>query len=68
LFIQRFSYSLTVAMMPGCFLEALILDFRKKRKLGARRIQNELKRLHDISLSLAATHEVLRRNKVKPLL
>jgi transposase len=49
-------------------LEALILDFRKKRKLGARRIQNELKCLHDISLSLATIHKVLHRNKVKPLL
>ncbi len=49
-------------------LEALILGFRSKRKLGARRIQNELKRLHGISLSLAAIHKVLHRNKVKPLL
>jgi len=49
-------------------LEALILDLRKKRKLGARRIQNELKRLHSISLSLATIHKVLYRNKVKPLL
>jgi transposase len=49
-------------------LEALILDFRKKRKLGAMRIQNELKRLHDTALSLATIHKVLHRNKVKPLL
>ena len=48
-------------------IEALILDIRKKRKLGARRIQNELKRLHSISLSLASIHKVLSRNKVKPL-
>ena len=49
-------------------IEALILDFRKKRKLGARRIQNELKRLYDISLSLATIHKILCRNNVKPLL
>jgi len=49
-------------------IETLVLDFRKKRKLGARRIQNELKRLYSISLSLATIHKVLCRNKVKPLL
>ena len=46
----------------------LILQLRNKRKLGARRIQNELKRLHSISLSLASVHKVLLRNKVKPLI
>ena len=49
-------------------LQALILNIRKKRKLGARRIQNELKRLHQISLSLATIHKVLNRNNVKPIL
>ena len=48
-------------------IEKLILQLRKKRKLGARRIQNELKRLHSISLSLASIHKALSRNKVKPL-
>ena len=48
-------------------IEKLILDIRKKRKLGARRIQNELKRLHSISLSLASIHKILARNHVKPL-
>jgi transposase InsO family protein len=48
-------------------IEKLILQLRKKRKLGARRIQNELKRLYSISLSLASIHKVLSRNKVKPL-
>jgi len=48
-------------------IEAVILDIRKKRKLGARRIQNELKRLHSTSLSLASIHKVLSRNEVKPL-
>jgi len=49
-------------------IETLVLDFRKKRKLGARRIQNELKRLHGIALSLATIQKVLCRNNVKPLL
>jgi len=48
-------------------IEKLILQLRKKRELGTRRIQNELKRLHSISLSLASVHKVLSRNKVKPL-
>lgn len=48
-------------------IENLILDIRKKRKLGARRIQNELKRLHSVSLSLASIHKVLSRNGVRPL-
>jgi len=47
--------------------EQWILELRKKRKLGARRIQNELKRLHECSLSLATIHKVLIRNNVKPL-
>lgn len=38
----------------------LISDLRQ-RKLGHRRIQNELKRLHDISFSTATIHEVLER-------
>lgn len=48
-------------------IESLILDIRKKRKLGARRIQSELKRLYSMSLSLASIHKVLSRNKVRPL-
>lgn len=47
--------------------ETWILTLREERKLGARRIQNELKRLHDLSLSLATIHKVLRRHGVKPL-
>ncbi len=34
-------------------IEGLILDLRKSRNLGARRLQSELLRLHNISLSLA---------------
>ncbi len=47
--------------------EELILQLRRDRGLGARRIQNELRRLHEISLSLATVHRVLVRNEVKPL-
>ena len=47
--------------------EALILTLRIERNLGARRIQSELKRLHEISLSVASIHKVLCRHRVKPL-
>ena len=46
--------------------EQWILSLRSKRKLGARRIQNELFRHHECSLSLASIHKVLVRNDVKP--
>jgi len=48
-------------------IEKLILEIRRLRNLGARRIQSELKRLHDISLSLASIHKVLTRHSVKPV-
>jgi transposase InsO family protein len=48
-------------------IKELILDLRKNRRLGVKRIRSELYRLHDISLSLAAIHKVLQRNHVKPL-
>lgn len=47
--------------------EKWILDLRRTRKLGARRIQTELKRLHELSLSLATIHKVLTRNNVQPI-
>lgn len=47
--------------------EQLILSLRQSRKLGARRLQSELVRLHGLSLSLATIHKVLFRNEVKPL-
>lgn len=47
--------------------EQLVLLLRQENNLGARRIQNELKRQHQLSLSLAAIHKILVRNKVKPL-
>jgi hypothetical protein len=40
--------------------ENLIINLRKERNLGARRIQSELKRLHDISFSTATIHKVLK--------
>lgn len=46
--------------------EAWILELRK-RSLGARRIQNELQRLHSCSLLLATIHKILSRHQVKPL-
>jgi transposase InsO family protein len=48
-------------------IENWILELRKKRKLGTRRIQNELRRNHDCSLSLATIHKVLKKHNVKPL-
>lgn len=44
--------------------EQLILQLRKERKLGARRIQSELKRLHNISFSTATIHKVLKKYNV----
>jgi transposase-like protein len=46
---------------------ALILNLRVDRKLGARRIQNELRRHHDLSLSLDSIHKVLVTSQVPPL-
>jgi len=48
-------------------IQELILSLRRTRKLGARRIQSELRRLHATMLSLATIHKVLVRNQVKPL-
>lgn len=47
--------------------QQLILKLRKTRNLGARRIQSELKRLHEVSLSLATIHKVLLKYQVKPI-
>ena len=47
--------------------ETIILNLRKKRKLGARRIQSELIRNHELSLSLATIHKILTRHDIKPL-
>jgi transposase InsO family protein len=45
--------------------EALILELRGSRNLGARRLQSELLRLHEISL--ASIHKVLTKHNVKPV-
>lgn len=47
--------------------ELHILELRRTRNLGARRIQSELRRHFDISLALATIHKVLSRHGVKPL-
>jgi transposase InsO family protein len=47
--------------------EEWILELRKKRKLGVRRIQSELIRHYNCSFSLATIHKVLKRNGVGPL-
>lgn len=48
-------------------IEKWIIDFRIQRNLGARRIQTELIRLHECSLSLASIHKVLTKHQVKPI-
>jgi len=47
--------------------EQLVLRLRYENNLGARRIQNELKWQHQLSLSLSTIHKILVKNKVKPL-
>lgn len=42
--------------------ENIIIDMRKTRKLGHRRICTELQRLHGISLSVATVHKILKRH------
>jgi len=48
--------------------ELLILELRKTRNLGARRIQSELRRLHNTSFSLATIHKVLIKHQVSPVI
>lgn len=55
------------ARKVGIQEEALILDLRFSRNLGERRIQSELLRQHEISLSLATIHKALKKHKVKPV-
>ena len=45
----------------------LILDLRHQRNLGAQRIQTELLRLHDCSLSLASIHKALTAEQAQPI-
>ncbi len=48
---------------PNCKIgkkeEQLILKLRQSRNLGARRLQCELKRLHNLPLAIATIHKVL---------
>jgi len=47
--------------------EKLILSLRKERKLGPRRICTELRRLHQVNLSIATIYKVLQKNDVSVL-
>lgn len=47
--------------------EQWVLTLRQERNLGARRIQHELQRLHDLSLSLPTIHKILKKHEVDPL-
>jgi transposase len=42
--------------------EAMILDFRRERRLGVKRLRNELLRLHEVCLSGATIRKVLTRH------
>ena len=44
--------------------EKFILLLRNERKLGVRRVQSEIKRLHDISLSLATIHKIFKKHNL----
>lgn len=46
---------------------ALILELRQSRRLGIKRLRNELIRLHQVRFSLATIHKVLRRHNVSRL-
>lgn len=47
--------------------EAWILALRRERKLGARRIQHELRRLYNCFLSVETIHKVLTRHPTPPV-
>ena len=46
-------------------LQAAILDLRRARRLGAKRLRNELQRLHGVRLSAATVHKVLVQHGLK---
>ena len=48
-------------------MEARILDLRRSRSLGVKRLRNELIRQHDLVLSLDIIHRVLVRHGVQHL-
>jgi len=45
----------------------LVLELRRARRMGARRLHSELRRHHDIKLSLSTLHAILNRHDVRPL-
>jgi transposase len=47
--------------------DSWILQLRRERNLGARRIPQELRRLHGCRLSLETIHTVLQRHQAQPL-
>ena len=51
----------------GEIQEALIVNLRRERRLGVKRIRNELKRLHEVGLSAATVHKVLARHALNVL-
>jgi hypothetical protein len=44
-----------------------MLGLRRERRLGLKRLRNELIRLHDVRLSLATIHKILVRHEASPL-
>jgi transposase InsO family protein len=55
------------ALKTDKLLEAHILDLRRERRLGVKRIRNELQRLHQTRLSVATIHKVLVRHDLSVL-
>ena len=55
------------ALKVGDTQQALILRLRRERRLGVKRLRNELQRLHDLRLSAATIHKVLARHGVSVL-
>ena len=47
--------------------EEQILDLRRERRLGVKRIRNEMQRLHEVRLSVATIHKVLVRHDLNVL-
>ena len=47
--------------------EDLIVSLRKNRRLGIKRLRNELRRLHDIRLSVDTIHKILCRHSLNRL-
>jgi len=62
---RRARHSLSKKIAP--ITEELIFDIRNNRKPRIKRIRSELYKLHDISLSLAIIHKILKRIRIKPL-